>query len=90
MSIRNFERSFHSATDMSPKMPCCVTRFNKALELKLQNPKMPWTSVAHQTGYFDQMHIIKEFKKFSGHTPKTLLKDAFLLEEEHTNAPAHN
>ena len=82
MSIRNFERLFHLATGMPPKLLCCVTRFNRALELKLQHPKMEWTSVAHQSGYFDQMHLIKDFKRFFGDTPKSLLKDTFLFEED--------
>ena len=45
---------------------------------------MIWTSVAQQAGYFDQMHLIKDFKRFSGNTPKDLLKDTFLFDENLT------
>lgn len=86
MSMRNFERLFNLVTGIAPKLLCSITRFNHALELKVQNPKMAWTSVAHQSGYFDQMHLIKDFKRFSGDTPKTLLKDTFLFEENYTTA----
>ncbi len=82
MSVRNFERSFHLATGMQPKLLCGITRFNHALELKLQNPKKIWTSIAQELGYFDQMHLIKDFKRYAGDTPKTFLKDTFLLEED--------
>lgn len=64
-------------------MLCCVTRFNNALEAKMQNFKADWTSIAHQTVYFHQMHLIKEFKRFSGDTPKALLKDRFLFDEDY-------
>ena len=84
MSVRNFERLFNLVTGMPPKLLCSITRFNKALELKLQQPKMIWTSVAQQAGYFDQMHLIKDFKRFSGNTPKDLLKDTFLFDENLT------
>lgn len=83
MSMRNFERTFVSETGMSPKQLCCISRFNNALELKLNNPNMKWTYVAHQSGYFDQMHLIKDFKRFCGEAPSSLLKHVPLLEENY-------
>ena len=82
MSMRNFERSFSLATGVAPKLLCSIARFNRALELKLQHPKITWTAVAQHTGYFDQMHLIKDFKRFSGDTPKSLLNNTFLFEEK--------
>ncbi len=83
MSMRNFERIFTNETGMSPKQLCCISRFNNALELKLKYPSMKWTSVAHQSGYFDQMHLIKDFKRFCGEAPASLLKHDPLLEEKY-------
>lgn len=83
MSTRNFERIFINETGMSPKQLCCISRFNKALELKLSYPAIKWTSIAHQSGYFDQMHLIKDFKRFCGSAPSSLLKDVPLLEENY-------
>jgi AraC-like DNA-binding protein len=81
MSKRNFERIFTRETGMSPKHLCCICRFNNALERKLNNPSMNWTTIAHQSGYFDQMHLIKDFKRFCGEAPSSLLKHVPLLEE---------
>lgn len=83
MSMRNFERIFTRETGMSPKQLCCICRFNNALELKLKYPIMKWTSIAHQSGYFDQMHLIKDFKRFCGEAPSSLLKHVPLLEERY-------
>ena len=83
MSMRNFERIFTNETGMSPKQLCCISRFNNALELKLKYPSMKWISVAHQSGYFDQMHLIKDFKRFCGEAPASLLKHVPLLEENY-------
>ena len=33
------------------------------------------THIAQEFGYFDQSHFIREFKAFSGVTPKTFLSD---------------
>ena len=85
MSTRSFERHFNEEIGISPKHLCCITRFNHALELKLRKPNIDWTSVAHQSGYFDQMHLIKDFKRFCGEAPASLLKHVPLLKENYTN-----
>jgi AraC-like DNA-binding protein len=83
MSARNFERAFLYETGMSPKQLCCIARFNYALDLKLKYPRMKWTSIAHQSGYFDQTHLIKDFKRFCGEAPSSLLKHGPLFEEKY-------
>lgn len=83
MSTRNFERTFITETGMSPKQLYCISRFNRALELKLKFPKTNWTSVSCQAGYFDQMHLIKDFKRFCGEAPSSLLLHNPLLEENY-------
>ena len=83
MSIRNFERIFINEIGMSPKQLCCIARFNNALELKLDYPSVTWTSIAYNAGYFDQMHLIKDFKRFCGEAPSSLLKHVPLLEQKY-------
>ena len=83
MSMRNFERTFINETGMTPKQLCCISRFNHALELKLNYPAINWTSIAYQSGYFDQMHLIKDFKRFCGEAPSSLLKNVPLLKQEY-------
>jgi AraC-like DNA-binding protein len=83
MSIRNFERLFITEMAMSPKLFSCITRFNHALNLKLKYPGMHWTSIAHQSGYFDQMHLIKDFKKFSGAAPNLFIDNAPMTREKY-------
>jgi AraC-like DNA-binding protein len=84
MSIRNFERHFVERTGIPAKLYCCIARFNNALALKLRNPHLRWTNIAHQTGYYDQTHLIKDFKRFSGDAPSVLLKETPLLVETYT------
>lgn len=85
MSVRSFERHFSKEVGVSPKQLCCITRFNHALELKLKKPYENWTSIAHLSGYFDQMHLIKDFKRFCGDVPSSLLKHVPLMEEKYTS-----
>jgi AraC-like DNA-binding protein len=75
MSIRNFERRFAEHVGIPPKMYIKLVRFNKAMSMKLAAPDNNWTAVAHACGYFDQMHFIKDFRQFTGLTPKQFFKN---------------
>lgn len=83
MSKRNFERRFAEQIGTSPKLFCCITRFNHAFDLKLKNPKSSWTSIAYECGYFDQVHLDKDFKRFAGNVPSIFLKQTPLTEEKY-------
>lgn len=85
MSVRSFERNFVKYTGIPAKLFCCIARFNHALALKLQYPNLRWTNIAHTAGYFDQAHLVKDFKKFSGDTPSILLKETPLFVETYTS-----
>ncbi len=85
MSKRNYERLFTEKVGVSPKTFCGVTRFNYALNIKLNLPNKDWTSIASQCGYFDQMHLIKDFKKFAGTSPSNFLRQTPLMEEYYTS-----
>lgn len=76
MSLRQFERKCVERTGMSPKRYARLIRFCKAYHLKELNPATTWTSIAHASGYYDQMHFIRDFKEFAGMTP------SFISEED--------
>lgn len=80
LSNRQFERYFHERIGFSPKLFNRIIRFSKAYRLKESNPSISWTKIAYETGYYDQMHLIKDFKEFAGVTPT-------LLSEELKNTP---
>ena len=65
MSRRSFERKFSEQIGISPKRYFRLSRFQNAMKQKLLNPLKKWTSIAHEWGYFDQMHMIKDFKHFA-------------------------
>jgi AraC-like DNA-binding protein len=73
MSTRQFERRFTREVGMPPKLFARIARFEAALESKAVSIDSSWTDVANQLGYFDQMHLIHNFKEFSGELPTSLL-----------------
>jgi AraC-like DNA-binding protein len=72
MSNRQFERSFKERMGVSPKFYSRLVRFGKAWLLKENKPDISWTKVAHECGYFDQMHLIRDFKEFANANPKEI------------------
>lgn len=85
MSIRSFERHFIDQVGLPPKLFCNITRFNHALALRFKNPQMGWTSIALACGYYDQMHLIRDFKKFAGYTPSIVQKQSHLNKVNYTS-----
>lgn len=74
MSVRNFGRRFTEQAGVSPKLYCRLLRFNNAINAKMKNPQANWTSVAYECGYYDQMHMIKDFREFADVNPTELLQ----------------
>jgi len=76
MSVRNFGRRFIEQVGISPKFYCRLLRFNNAVNTKIKNPDISWTSLAYDCGYYDQMHMIRDFKQFADLNPTKLFANA--------------
>jgi len=72
LSLRQFERQFKQRIGLSPKFYSRLVRFSNAWVLKENQGHKTWTEIAHQTGYFDQMHLIRDFKEFAAVNPKQI------------------
>jgi transcriptional regulator GlxA family with amidase domain len=73
LGIRQFERRFIQQVGMRPKLFARITRFEAALESKARFATRSWTEVAHDFGYYDQMHMVHDFAEFTGGTPTETL-----------------
>jgi AraC-like DNA-binding protein len=75
MSIRNFERRFSEQVGTSPKLFCRMLRFNTALKSKITHLEKSWVDIAYESGYYDNMHMIKDFKQFADVSPSILFNN---------------
>lgn len=73
LSIRQFERRFIRQVGLPPKWYARIARFEAALESKARSAGKSWTEVAHEWGYYDQMHMVHDFQEFTGETPTRTL-----------------
>ncbi|MXN90250.1 helix-turn-helix domain-containing protein [Flavobacterium sp. Sd200] len=67
---RQLERKFNAAVGLSPKMLARIIRFQNTLQLIEKKEFTSFTGVAHDGGFYDQAHFIKDFKEFTGLNPK--------------------
>jgi AraC-like DNA-binding protein len=63
-----FEKRFRRVIGTSPKQFSNIVRLRHLIEG--YQPAISLTDTALVAGYFDQAHFIKEFKSFTGQTPK--------------------
>jgi AraC-like DNA-binding protein len=86
LSVRQFEREFQKQLGLSPKLFARIVRFEAALDRKARASTNSWLQVAHELGYFDQMHMIHDFAEFTGGTPTQMLMEVEGLFRERINA----
>lgn len=72
---RQLERRFSSAIGMSPKQLSKTIRLQSTLKHLLNKEYVNLTALAHNAEYYDQAHFIKDFKEFTGLTPKEFYGD---------------
>lgn len=72
---RQLERKFVTQIGISPKQLGKVIRLQAALKMLLNRESENLTRVAYESEYYDQAHFIKDFKEFTGVTPKEFLDD---------------
>ncbi|AZA83750.1 AraC family transcriptional regulator [Chryseobacterium lactis] len=75
MSKRKLERKFASSIGLSPKQLSKIIRLQKVLKLLLNKEYTTLTALAHESEYYDQAHFIKDFKEFTGLTPREFYGD---------------
>ncbi len=73
LSQRRLIQVFAAEVGLTPKLYGRVRRFQRALALVRGAPAPDWARVAAECWYFDQSHLIRDFRAFSGLTPEEFL-----------------
>ncbi|WP_439346034.1 helix-turn-helix domain-containing protein [Vacuolonema iberomarrocanum] len=70
---RQLERYFVQNIGISPKQLGKVIRLQAALNMMLNRQSETLTDITYKSEYYDQSHFVKDFKRFTGTTPKKFL-----------------
>jgi AraC-like DNA-binding protein len=66
---------FQQQVGLSPKAFARVHRFRGALDLlNGAGGEVPWAALAERCGFYDQSHLINEFRRFTGFSPVELAR----------------
>lgn len=73
---RHVERIFSESIGINPKKFGNIVKLHVFLKKLNQKPgKRDLTAICHEAGYFDQSHLIREFRKHTGITPTEYLNN---------------
>ncbi len=71
-SIRHLQRQFSRRVGISPKLLARIRRFQRVFAAWREDPRS-LSRVAAECGYFDQPHLIRDFRDFAGQAPAAFL-----------------
>jgi AraC-like DNA-binding protein len=75
VSSRHLERKFKERVGLSPKQLCRSLRFKHFVSSKIQKPEGSWLDTALDCGYYDQAHMINDFKHYTGLSPSAYFEN---------------
>jgi AraC-like DNA-binding protein len=73
VSERHLRRVFRETIGVGPKTFAKLTRFRRAVRAARAESHASWATIAAAAGYYDQAHLISEFRAIAGVTPRALL-----------------
>lgn len=69
-----FEKRFRAQVGSTPKQYASIIRLRKLIDTFSTYASL--TEAAYEAGYFDQSHFIKDFRLFTGQTPKDFFRSS--------------
>jgi AraC-like DNA-binding protein len=69
LSHTRFIQLFREQVGLTPKLYCRVRRFRRLMDKIQKGMPVNWAELAADCGYFDQAHLIRDFRVFAGTTP---------------------
>ncbi len=74
VGVRRLEQRFKNEIGITPKLLYRTLRINTVIDQMKINKDQSLTQLALQHNFYDQSHLIRDFKQFTGFNPTTFLK----------------
>jgi len=81
-SRKTLHKTFRKHTLKTPGAFRRIHRFREALRVRQKQSEVNLTGVAYASGYYDQSHMVRDFRRLSGLAPKELLTTLLSVDEE--------
>lgn len=79
LSKRALEYQFQEQVGLSPKLYSRIIRFNSLFAMIKKDKVTDWQELMYKYNYFDQAHLIRDFKYFSGNPPSRVAETRPIL-----------
>jgi AraC-like DNA-binding protein len=73
VSARQLQRAFAAEAGLSPKLFLRICRFQRVFAAWQRSPGN-WARTAVECGYYDQSHLVRDFRQFSGGAPAQFIE----------------
>ncbi|PJZ85581.1 helix-turn-helix domain-containing protein [Leptospira harrisiae] len=74
ISLDSFEKKFKEIVGITPKQYANLLRIHSVISAHSKSTNL--TDLAQEAGFFDQSHFNKEFKRFTGESPKQFFQQS--------------
>jgi AraC-like DNA-binding protein len=74
ITLRSLQRRFAAEVGIPPKLLARITRFQHVFSAWREDPRR-LAAVAADCGYFDQSHLVRDFRDFAGDAPAAALTE---------------
>jgi AraC-like DNA-binding protein len=75
LSVRQFRRRCLEESGLTPKRLCRVLRFRHVCRMAGAAGRLNWSDLALEADYFDQSHLIRDFREFTGRSPMAVFSN---------------
>jgi AraC-like DNA-binding protein len=75
ISRRTLQREFVNRIGLSPKEIARIVRFKSVLDRLLSAERVDWFELVQSYGYYDQSHLIEEFRNATTFSPEYFLRE---------------
>lgn len=82
-SRKTLHKVFRAHTLRTPGNYQQIGRFRSAIQVRQEDKEESLTGLAYIAGYYDQSHMVRDFRRLSGLTPRQLLTEILQLEREY-------
>jgi AraC-like DNA-binding protein len=76
ISVKHLDNSFKKFVGITPKTLCNIVRLNHFIRYKERHLSKSLTECAYEAEFYDQSHLIKLFRTFTGKSPKAYFNSA--------------
>jgi AraC-like DNA-binding protein len=73
-SRKHLVAQFREHVGMTPKTLARIVRFRRVIRMLERVPQVNWAAIAAACGYYDQAHLIRDFRQFAGSTPSAFVR----------------